>query len=247
MRATILGLTRGNVADPQIESRLERGTYPAIKAQAFTGLDGSAIYAGTAAAEIDRERPAVYVTETDIVTDSVDDQLMTETVVTEWISELSTDDSTGWLGVDSSDGDWLFDALGSAKGVDIIRCVIDVDEFGAYLADYPTASAWNVTQSREFDADGDGEQATINYHDAAQLGEVRNAADTSMLGFQYRWGEQHVRGVIAESGYVAVFDGPTAPKAYAEFIDSEVLPFAELPEEYQGTFADIREETEGEA
>jgi hypothetical protein len=241
MRATILGLVHGSVADPHIESRLERNTYPAIDATAYEGLDGGAIYAGTAAAELDRERPSVYVTESGIHTEDVETELLTETVVTEWIGDLSTDGGTGWLGVDSSDGDWLFEALGGAKGVEILRGRIDVDAFGEYLDDYPTASAWNVTQSREFDQDGDSEEATIDYHDAAHLGDVQNAAETSMLGFRYHWGDRYVRGVIAASGYVAVFDGPDAPKAYAEFIDSEVLPFASLPEEYQGTFADIRD------
>ncbi|MFC5135523.1 MULTISPECIES: hypothetical protein [Haloferacaceae] len=247
MRATILALVHGDVADPHIESRLEPSTYPAIDATAYEGLDGGAIYAGTAAAELDRERPAVYVTDSGIHTEDVESELITETVVTEWIGDLSTDDDTGWLGVDSSDGDWLFEALGGAKGVEILRSRIDVDAFGAYVADYPTADAWNVTQSREFDQDGDSEEATIDYHDAAQLGDVRNAADTSMLGFRYHWGDRYVRGVVAASGYVAVFDGPDAPKAYAEFINSEILPFASLPEEYQGTFADVPEETEGEA
>ena len=225
MRATILGLTRDEIADPSIESRLENATYPAIAATAYEALDGSTIYAGDAAASVDREVQRVYVNEDGIITEP---ELDTETVACEWIADLEA----GWLGVNRSDGEWLFDAMQGAKGVIIERAVIDVDGFAAYLSDYPSASAWNVTRTRSLDKDDDAEEATIQYHDAAHLSDTQKSGETTMLGFRYQK-DGYRRGVVSESGYVALFDGGDRPEQYAEFINSEILPFASLPEEFQ--------------
>ncbi|MFC7323300.1 hypothetical protein ACFQMF_01770 [Halorubrum rutilum] len=42
-------------------------------------------------------------------------------------------------------------------------------------------------------------------------------------------------------------DGGDRPGTYAAFINSEILPFASLPEEYQGALGDAREAEEVEA
>jgi len=239
MRATILALARDDIADPTVESRIENATYPAIDATAYERLDGTTVYAGDAAAKVTRERDAIYVTEDDIIVEAGEAEF-DETVVCEWIADLSA----GWVGVDTSDGDWLFDALGGAKGTLIERAEIDVDGFAAYVSDYPTADAWNVTQSRRLDPDGDAEESVIAYHDAAHLADTSGSRDTTMLGFEYTWNEGYTRGVVAESGYVALFDGGDRPGTYAEFINSEILPFASLPEEYQGALSDARDDQE---
>ncbi|OYR68147.1 hypothetical protein [Halorubrum ezzemoulense] len=236
MRATILGLARDNITDPTIESRIENATYPAIDATAYERLDGTTVYAGDAAAKITRERDAIYVTETDIIVEPGEEEY-DETVVCEWIADLSA----GWVGVDTSDGDWLFDTLGATKGTLIERAEIDVDGFAEYLSDYPTSDAWNVTQSRRLDPDGDAEESVIAYHDAAHLADTSGSRDTTMLGFEYNWNEGYTRGVVSESGYVALFDGGDRPGTYAAFINSEILPFASLPEEYQGALSDVQE------
>ena len=239
MRATILALTRDDIADPAVESRVENATYPAIDATAYERLDGTTVYAGDAAAKITRERDAIYVTETDIIVEPGEEEY-DETVVCEWIADLSA----GWVGVDTSDGDWLFEALAGAKGTLIERAEIDVDGFAAYVSDYPTADAWNVTQSRRLDPDGDAEESVIAYHDAAHLADTSGSRDTTMLGFEYNWNEGYTRGVVAESGYVALYDGGDRPGTYAAFINSEILPFASLPEEYQGALGDARDDQE---
>ncbi len=238
MRATILGLARDDIADPHIESRLENATYPAIDATAYEALDGSTIYAGDAAARVEFEQERVYVNETSIITEREPDM---ETVACEFIADLSE----GWLGVNRSDGEWLFGAMQAAKGTLIERAVIDVDGFAEYLSDYPSADAWNVTRTRSLDADDDAEEATINYHDAAHLSDTQKSGETTMLGFTYHK-NGYRRGVLSESGYVALFDGGDRPEHYAEFINSEILPFASLPEEYQGALGDVQEADEQE-
>jgi len=234
MRATILGLARDEIADPAVESHLEQSTYPAIAATAFERLDGTTVYAGEAAAKIDTEREDIYVTETGIATETVEGR---EDVYCEWTADLNA----GWVGVNRSDGDWLFDTLGATKGTLIHRATIDVDGFAEYLTDYPNANAWNVTQTRSLDPDDDAEESTIQYHDAAHLADTGGSRATTMLGFSYYWNGRHTRGVVAESGYVAVFDGCDTPGRYAAFINSEMLPFASLPEEYQGALGDARD------
>jgi len=233
MRATILGLARDEIADPQIESHLANATYPAIDATAYERFDGTTIYAGDAAATVDIEQESVYVSDDDIITET---EAATETAYCEWIADLSA----GWVGVNRSDGDWLFETLASAKGTLIERAEIDVDGFAEYLSEYPTADAWNVTQTRRLDADGDAEEAVIAYHDAAHLADTSGSRDTTMLGFEYNWNGGYTRGVVSESGYVALFDGGDRAGHYAAFINSEILPFASLPEEYQGALSGAR-------
>ncbi|GAA0539418.1 hypothetical protein ABNG02_15860 [Halorubrum ejinorense] len=234
MRATILGLARDEIADPTIEGHVEQSTYPAIDATAYERLDGTTVYAGDAANKIDTEREDIYVTETGIVTETAEGR---EDVYCEWIADLTE----GWVGVNRSDGDWLFDTLGIAKGTIIHRAEIDVDGFAEYVSDYPKANAWNTTQTRSLDADDDAEESTIKYHDAAHLADTGGSRATTMLGFEYWWDGEYVRGVVSETGYVALFDGGDMAGMYAAFINSEILPFASLPEEFQGTLGDAHE------
>jgi len=240
MRATILALARDEIADPSIESRVENATYPAIDATAYERLDGTTVYAGDAAAKIDTERETIYVSDDAIITETEKGK---EDVFCEWIADLTE----GWLGVNRSDGDWLFDTLGAANGTLIERAQIDVDGFAEYLSDYPNADAWNTTQTRSLDADDDAEESTIKYHDAAHLSETGGSRQTTMLGFEYFWNDGYTRGVVSESGYVALFDGGDKAGTYAAFINSEILPFASLPEEYQGALGDARDAQEVEA
>jgi len=239
MRATILALARDEITDPSIESHVEPATYPAIDATAYERLDGTTIYAGTAAGKIDTEQEEIYVNADEIVTETVQ---ATDDVYCEWVADLSA----GWVGVNRSDGDWLFDTLGATKGTLIQRAEIDVDGFASYLSDYPNASAWNITQTRSFDADGDAEESVIAYHDAAHLADTSGSRQTTMLGFEYFWNDGYTRGVVSESGYVALFDGGDRPGTYAAFINSEILSFASLPEEYQGALGDVHEADEQE-
>lgn len=231
MRATILGLARDEIADPHIESRIENATYPAIDSTAYERLDGTTIYAGDAAGKIDIEQEDIYVSDDAIITETVKGRT---DVFCEWIADLSK----GWIGISRSDGEWLFEALGATKGTLIQRAEIDVDGFAEYLSDYPNADAWNVTQTRSFDADDAAEESVIAYHDAAHLADTGGSRETTMLGFEYFWNDGYTRGVISESGYVALFDGGDRPGTYAAFINSEIAPFASLPEEYQGALGD---------
>ena len=41
-----------------------------------------------------------------------------------------------------------------------------------------------------------------------------------------------------------MFDGGDAAGTYAAWINSEILPFASLPEEYQGALGDARDDQE---
>jgi hypothetical protein len=237
MRATILALARDDIADPTIDGRLEQSTYPAIQSTAYERLDGTTIYAGEAAGKIDTEREMIYVTEDGIITETEQGK---EDVYCEWIADLTE----GWVGVNRSDGEWLFDTLGAAKGTLIERAEIDVDGFAEYLSDYPNANAWNVTQTRSLDPDDDAEEATIQYHDAAHLADTGGSRVTTMLGFEYWFEGEYVRGVVAESGYTALYDGGDGAGMYAAWINSEILPFASLPEEYQGALGDARDAQE---
>ncbi len=83
-----------------------------------------------------------------------------------------------------------------------------------------TADAWNVSLSRDFG--GDKEKTSIDYHDAADIDAAKEG--TVGLGFRYFWGDMHVRGIVYESGYVAMYRDMATP-VFAKWLREEVLPF----------------------
>lgn len=240
MHSAILGLVRGDVDDPTISSELERDTYPAIEADASTYLDGSRIYTGTAAGKIEVEEDLVYVQPSGIIVER-GERLERELVVTEFIADLGA----GWVGIDTSDAEWFWNYLERRKGVQIHRSVIDVAGFADHVRDYPSSNAWLVTQSREYDDDGEKEETSIDYHEAARLGDTVGDGETVQLGFSYRWDGGHVRGTIAASGYVAMYKD-MADSTFGAWLDEQLMPFVELPEKYQSVLTG-GEETAGEA
>lgn len=215
MHAAILGRIDGEARDLPIESKLD-GSYPAIDAASTAYLDGKRIFHGVAAGRIDVETDVVYINEQDIVTERETER---ETVHGEWYADFDA----GWMGVSTSDMDWLFDHFGVRHGVEIRDGVIDLDAFAEYIADHPSSSAWQTGRKKSLDEDDDAESVQIDYHDTARMQDARHG-DNVQLGFQYRWDGSYVRGTITRSGYVAIYkDMPES--TYARWMADEVVPF----------------------
>jgi len=58
-------------------------------------------------------------------------------------------------------------------------------------------------------------------------------SESKMLGFEYRWDGAPVRGVMAESGYVAIYDGLEDVAPLGRWMREEVLPYASRPEQQE--------------
>lgn len=214
MHAAILGRVDGDARDLPIETQID--SYPAIDVESTAYLDDRRIFHGEAADRIEVEAENVYLGEHSIMTDQ---ETRTETAYGDWFADFDA----GWVGVESSDMDWLFDYLSINHGVEIREGHIDLDAFAEYLADHPTASAWQTGRKRSLDEDDDAESVQIDYHDSARIEEARRG-DNVQLGFQYRWDGSYVRGTITQSGYVAMYkDMPES--TFGRWMADEVVPF----------------------
>jgi len=218
MHAASVYLTEGDARQSEIPSKLD-GSLPAIDAEATHYLDDHRIYHGEAAGRVEEESERVWVTDDGHIVAEREPEHVTRRV--EWFADVSTD--PGFIGVSSaSNGEWLVDRLGAQAGVIVRDTEIDVDAFADELRVEETAQAWNVSRSQVLDDDGEAEQTTIDYHDAADLEQATGG--TVGLGFDYFWHDTHMRGILYESGYVALYSDRVT-EVFAEWFRQDVLPF----------------------
>jgi len=224
MHACILGKIDGEPRDLPIQSNVD--DYPAIDVESTVYLDDRRIFHGDAADRIEVETENVYLSQHSIMTEQ---EKRTQTAYGDWFADFDA----GWVGVSSSDMDWLFDYLAVKHGVEIRESYIDLDEFAEYIADHHTASAWQTGRKRTLDEDEESESVQIDYHDSARMEEARRG-DNVQLGFTYRWDGSYVRGTITQSGYVAMYkDMPES--TYARWMAEEVVPFLTIEEPTEQT------------
>lgn len=216
MHAATLYRTRGEARDPEIHSKLD-GEPPAVDAEATDYLDGCRCYYGEAADLIEVQSESVSIDGGEITT-SRPKALELQSV--EFYADVTSD--PGFIGVSSADaGEWLVERIAAQTGVEVTETWIDVPAFAeAVRQETETADAWNVSRSRDFG--GGKEKASIDYHDAADIDTAQTG--TIGLGFQYFWDDTRVRGIVYESGYVAMYRDLPTP-AFARWLRDEVLPF----------------------
>jgi len=101
--------------------------------------------------------------------------------------------------------------------------LVEVDIEGL-ARDWGDVEAWYVGAT-----DGD-EKAALTYHEAATAPEDATVG----LGFTRTWQETAVRGVIYESGYIAVYSAWTHA-VFLEFLADAVLPYAHPIDDVQTT------------
>lgn len=99
MHAAILHLLDGEPNTGELESHLD-GEFPAIDVEGTTYLDGQTLYHGEAAARISEEKSVPVPTRNGIVTEPDE---VSRRVRTDWYADLED----GWVGISSSDGDFV--------------------------------------------------------------------------------------------------------------------------------------------
>lgn len=207
----IIGLLDG---DPDGRIGRHRGAVD-VEAELVTSFDNGRLVTGEAAGTVTTEPEVPVVGEEYITTER---EVRREDVYTTFLADLET----GWVSVDSGDGEFLWRWLENELNVRIARPIIDVNAIAAEVEALDRADAWQVQA-------GDEDAITIAYHDDARLDAT---GEFGQLGFGAYWDGTYLRGTLAQSGYLALFDGGEDETA-AWFIAEKILPHAELPDEQQ--------------
>lgn len=238
MQSAILALVDGEPQRMPIESQLT-GDYPAIEANATQYLDGKTIYHGNAADHIETPAQEVTVRESGISTSQTKHF---ETVACKWYADFEA----GFIGVDTSDGDWLFQYLAAKHGVEVFETVVDLDAFAEQIAENVHARAWEVSRKRSYDDDDEMEKVEINYHDSANLAETARGGNIK-LGFEYNWDGTIVRGTVSKSGYVAIYSSMTTA-TFGRWMHDELVDHLTIPESGSQAFLkEIQDREEADA
>jgi len=231
MKAVILGLPHSEFdKDVELETDTSK-RMPALVVDRTEYLDGATIYHGTAAGRVETTEPSVYV-------DQGNDRISTERedVRQEVATDFYADFDAGWVGVDTSDGEFAYDILGPAAGAVVERAVLDVDRFAENYERRDDAEVWQIGHSHS-------DSAEVAYHETASITSAP-VHGLSQLGFEYWWdGQQVVRGTLAASGYVAVYSNMSVD-AFGRWVRDEILPYASLPEDEQTELTDSQDESD---
>jgi hypothetical protein len=228
MKAVILGLPHGEF-DEDVELETDTSQrIPALVVEETQYLDGVSIYHGTAAGRVKTNRSSVYV-------DTDNDRISTEReeILQEVATDFYADFDAGFVGVDTSDGEFLWKLLGPKAGAVIVRAQIKLDAFAENYERQDDASCWQIGYKPDDDNVG------VRYHDDARV----HTRGVTQLGFEYWWDGQLVRGTVAASGYVAVYSN-MAVETFGRWLRVEILPFASLPDEdAQESLDDVEQDT----
>lgn len=224
MQATLLYQLTGEPNSTEIESRLGDGL-PAIDANATRYLDGRTLYHGEAAAQIETEERVPTVTDDAIFHEK---EPVSQYRSCEWFVDFEKE----WAGIDTSDGEFFFDLLVQTHGVRGEKVEVGLAAWARDFIDWQDAHVWGMSYS-----EGDEEttvRAGADFHKDASKRTLRQQADdVAAVGFSYIWDGARARGIISESGYVAIYSNWTAEQ-FGRWLASEVLPYTV----YDATAAD---------
>lgn len=211
----IIGLVQG---DPQGVVESARGT-TAVEAEAIEtfGSDGQLV-SGKAVGTVERERERPVVRD-DMITTREEPDI--EEVYAEFLADLND----GWVTIDTSDGEFIWNHLSAEHRVKIERAVVDVHALAREARDWDRIEVW---QSQTSWGDLENHErpggVTIGYHDDADWSDGNHIGQ---LGFDGRWDGVNVRGTVTKSGYLALFN--RGEETAAAFLNSVVLPHCSVP------------------
>lgn len=218
MQSLILGLAH----DPEaLTIGAHRGSSIAVEGDVIDTFDQDGpLVEGTAAGYVDRTKEVPIVQEEAIFTEERTDR---EHVAV----DFTADCGAGYVGVDSSDGAFLWDWLGAQCGTLIERARIDVDALADRLRELDSA-VWQVGYSRE-GGDDEADEVGVRYHADADLADAR---ESTQLGFAADFPSGYVKGTVASSGFVAAYEYGTTEQV-AVWLREEILFRASLPTDEQ--------------
>ena len=221
----IIGLVEG---DPEGRIQSNRGSTD-VEAELVETVvaDDGRLVSGKAVAMVEYERDVPSVGD-DYITTNREVEMQKQYV--EFLANLSD----GWVTIDTSDGEFLWDFLEHKHRVQIKRAEIDLDALSEEIRGWERASVWQSQSSWGDSEDPASESGvTIAYHDDAGWPEK----NIGQLGFSARWNGGNIRGTLAKSGYVSLFSGGTEETA-AAFISDVLMSHCSIPDDEQEFLAE---------
>ena len=215
MHAAILYKLDGEPNTGELESRMV-GDFPAVDVDGTSYLDGQTLYHGEAAGRVIENRKVPVPTKNVILSE---EQEITRNVRTDWYADLED----GWVGISSSDGEFLFDWLLSQEGIVAEDAMIRLDAWAEDLERRDDASVWAVSYSQSEEDGHDRDRAGSQYHDDVQSHSMP-VEGKSAIGFKYDWNGSNVRGMVSKSGYVAAYN-VSLEEVFARWVSDEILPY----------------------
>jgi hypothetical protein len=217
MQAALLYALEGSPDGDRVESKLDNH-FPAVEAHATAYLDGLQLSHGRAAALINDERTLPMPTSSGIETTEME-------VSRKALVDFYADLEGGWAGISSSDGEWFVEEwLRTQHSVSAHEMMLDLE---AWIDDFLAESApevWGVSYS--VTVGDETTRAGADFHRDADLDQLeRDAEYISGVGFRYDWSGDIVRGVIYESGYVALYTRFTEAQ-FGRWLADHVIPYS---------------------
>lgn len=214
MHAAILQVLTGDSDTDDLPSDLGGGL-PAADISRTAYLDGRHIHHGTLAGRVKTTDRVPLVTDETITTEQVTGH---EQVLTDVIIDLGG----GWAGASTGAGGEVLEGyLSSEAGVIPEPASIDIDAWVERLERRDDAHVWGVSYSQSIEDGHREDRAGAQSHEDVKTHSMPVEGKSS-VGFRYRWDGIRVEGMIAASGYVAVYNDWPA-ETYARFIAEEVV------------------------
>jgi len=214
MHAALL-YTFDRVEDPDRLPSDLAGGLPAADVSGTSYLDGRTIYDGTLAGRIESETQVPVVSEDGI---AEAEQKREERVMADIYADLET----GWAGVGSSTGERLLtDYLATHANVRPEKATIDLETVAGALPDDADINGVVYSQTLE---DHGRDAAGAEWHNAVQ---GIPSEGLSALSVSYTWDGMLVDGMLAASGYVAVYRDWTTDafgRWVADVIEPHLVP-----------------------
>jgi hypothetical protein len=226
MIAGTLAVLEEPAAEP-LETATSGGTLPALDVRTTqTDLQGDAV------AQQGHAGGTVRAQTEDVMVARTRDDEKEPIVVTERV-EGREEHHTEWVADVTGHGIVL---IGSLGGSDELPFPLDLMASQTDRAIQPTsidleslAVTWNLNDEQTwYTGDSDDDGTTLGYHDQAGHPAGANVG----LGFSRSWRSTGCRGVVYESGYVAIYRDWTAAVAI-KFVAEEILPHARADSQQQ--------------
>lgn len=185
-------------------------------------LDGSTYLEGQAAERTTEDEKRAQIGGGSIAVEKIREEKVLDT---DFLADLEN----RFLLIGSSDGEFLYNMIWAQTGAQVNRAEIDIVDFVRTIRkrEQSNLEYWMAAKG--------GDLGTkIGYHMDAEDALARSA--NIGIGFEYRWQNSMLKGVVYESGYVALFE----PKhwdsgAFLKWVNEELLQFADYPEDEEET------------
>jgi len=238
MIAGTLALLEEPVDEP-LDTWFRDRDLPAIHVERTqTSFDDRPVQQGTAATRVETTRrdAAVAVNaEGEAIALDVTDEPAMQDVSSEWVADIT---GSGLVAAESLTGTdeyaFPFDIIAARTERSLQRVYINVAKLhSAWSEEDALGDVWMTGTDDE-------DSASIQYHDAADV----ETKPTIGLGFVRPWNGTVERGVVYESGYVAIYSSNTA-SSFVRFVEEELLPYRYEQEDdaEQTTLTDDGDET----